>query len=317
MAGKKRTVTQTELIEDDDLEELEPGAEGERVKRTQPIDVKGLPEGVRAVLRLKPWRDVTEYSAYIYRRVPDPTKPGRVAKKFCERVYNTEIEESWLQDHYPEGGRFHIIYQLPHPSRPGDVQIAADDFEVERTKVSGALAAPGVGTPPPVAQAAGGGLPLDQLRQLAEILVMLKGDQAPGPAVPAWIERMYQEKLKRLDEMEIKMERRIANNVQVHNKEPEDENAAWPEFIRPFAPQIKAYGIQTLQALGQKLMGGGLDSMGLRFLVLNNPAFKTMWADPEKRTNAAAAIIGALGEAGENLVKLFMEEMQKRGGVGE
>lgn len=316
MAGRKKTVTQTELIEDDDPQLDEEGQESGRQKRTQPLEVKGLPDGVRAVLRLKPWRDVSEYSAYIYLKEPDPLKPGRIAKKFLRRIYNTEIEEFYLQQNFPRGGKFHVIYQVPHPERPGDVQIHADDFEIEPNQVPGALAAPSAGTPPPVPQGAGGelGLGLGSLRQLAEILVMLQGNQ-PATASPApWLEKMYQEKIRRLDELEEKMQRKLsAPVVSTHEKEQTDELAAWPEFLRPFAPQIKAYGIQTIQALAQKLLGGGLEAAGLRFLVLNNKTFQALWADPAKREGAAAAIIGALGEAGENLVRLFMEEMEKRG----
>ncbi len=280
------------------------------------MDVKGLPEGVRAILRLKPWRDVSEYSAYIYRKELDPMKPGRIAKKFMDRVYNTDIEESFLQLKYPRGGRFHIIYQVPNPDRGGDVQIYADDFDIEPTQIPGALAAPSAGMPPPVAQAAGGelGLGLGSLRQLAEILVMLQGQQTGAPAAPVWMEKMYQEKIKRLDELEDKLQRKlIGPAVTVHNNEPADELAAWPEFLRPFAPKIKEYGISTIQSLASKLLGGGFESAGLRFMVLRNPSFKAIWADAAKRESAAASIISALGEAGENLVRLFAEEMAKGG----
>lgn len=312
MAARKKP-DQTTLI-DDDIDELEgkDGEDGERIKRSQPLDVKNLPEGVRAILRLKPWRDVAEYSAYIYRKEADPTKPGRIAKKFCERIYNTEIEESWLKARYPRGGRYAVIYQVPHPTRPGDVQIHADDFEIE-PDMPGGLAAPNAGMAPLVAApAAGGDLMggIANLRALAEVVSMLQGNQPAAPAAAPWLEKMYQEKIRRLDELEDKMQRKLsAPTVTVHNNEPADELAGWPDFLRPFAPQIKAYGIKTLEALAGKLMGSGLEGAGLRFLVLNNPHFKALWSDPVKREAAAAAIIGALGEPGENLVRLIMEQM--------
>ncbi len=321
MAGKKRTVTQTELIEDDELDgagEDQEGEAGGRLKRSQPMDIKGLPEGVKAILRLKPWRDVSEYSAYIYKRVPDPLKPGRIAKKFCERVYNTEIEESWLQVRYPEGGRFHVIYQLPHPKAPGDVQMAVDDYELEPSKIPGALAAPSAGMAPPAVQTVGGDLAsgIANLEALTRIVVMLKGGEAANAAAPApWLEKMYQEKIKRLDELEEKLQRKISSPVEVHKTEPMDELAGWPDFLRPFVPHIKEYGIKTLDALGAKLMGNGPMSAGLRFMVLRNAQFKATWNDPAKREAAAAAIIQALGEPGENLVKLLAEEMAAGGGA--
>lgn len=312
MAARKKPGDQTSLIDDDEeLDGKEP-EDGERIKRSQPFEVKNLPEGVRAILRLKPWRDVAEYSAYIYLRAADPLKPGRVAKKFMRRVYNTEIEESWLQANFPAGGRFSVIYQVPHPSKPGDVQIHADDFEIE-PHMPGGLAAPNAGMAPLVAQpAAGGDLMggIANLRALAEVVSMLQGNQ-PAAAAPApWLEKMYQEKIRRLDELEEKMQRKLsAPIVSSHNTDPVDELAAWPDFLKPFAPQIKAYGIKTLEALAGKLMGSGLEGAGLRFLVLNNPHFKALWSDPVKREAAAAAIIGALGEPGENLVRLIMEQM--------
>ncbi len=319
MAGRKKTVTQTELIEDDDLpldDEQEAGQE--RKKRSVPIDVKGLPEGVRAILRLKPWRDSTEYSAYIYLRAPDPLKPGRVAKKFLRRVYNTEIEEFYLQSNFPRGGKFSVIYQIPHPSQPGDMQIHTDDFEIEPNDMSGGLAAPNAGMAPSVAAIAAGGdlmSGIANLRALVEVVVMLKGDQPAGAgAPPPWLEKMYQEKIRRLDELEEKMQRKISMPaVTVHSNEPADELAAWPDFLRPFAPTIKQYGIKTLEALAAKLMGSGMEGVGLRFLVLNNPTFKALWSDPAKREAAAAGIIAALGEPGENLVRFFMEQMTGAG----
>lgn len=315
MAGRKKTVTQTELIEDDDPQ-LDEEQETGRQKRSQPIDVKGLPEGVRAILRLKPWRDVSEYSAYIYLRAADPLKPGRVAKKFLRRVYNTEIEEFYLQSNFPRGGKFSVIYQVPHPSQPGDVQIHADDFEIEPSDMPGGLAAPNAGMAPSVAAIATGGdlmSGIANLRALVEVVVMLKGDQ-PAAGTPApWLEKMYQEKIKRLDELEEKMQRKLSGPaVTVHStNEPVDELAAWPDFLRPFAPSIKAYGIKTMEALAGKLLGGGLEGAGLRFLVLRNPTFQALWSDPAKREGAAAAIIAALGEPGEHLVRLFAEEMAK------
>jgi len=315
MAARKKPDQTSILDDDEELEGKEP-EDGERIKRSQPLEVKNLPEGVRAILRLKPWRDVSEYSAYIYLRANDPLKPGRVAKKFMKRVYNTEIEESWLQANFPAGGRFSVIYQVPHPTKPGDVQIHADDFEIE-PNTSGGLAAPNAGVSLPAAQAAGGDLMggIANLRALAEVVSMLQGNQ-PAAAAPApWLEKMYQEKIRRLDELEEKMQRKLSMPaVTVHNNEPADELAGWPDFLRPFAPQIKSYGIKTLEALAGKLMGGGLESAGLRFLVLNNPHFKALWNDPAKRETAAAAIIGALGEPGENLVRLFMEQMGAAGG---
>ncbi len=315
MAARKKPGDQTSLIDDDEELEGKDGEDGERIKRTQPLEVKNLPEGVRAILRLKPWRDVAEYSAYIYRKEPDPTKPGRIAKKFCERIYNTEIEESWLKNRYPRGGRYSVIYQVPHPTRPGDVQIHADDFEIEPSDVPGGLAAPNAGMASPAAIAAGGDLMtgINNLRALVEVVVMLKGDQPAGGAgaPPPWLEKMYQEKIKRLDELEEKMQRKISAPVTVHSNEPVDELAGWPDFLRPFAPAIKRYGIQTMESLAGKLLGGGLESAGLRFLVFRNPTFQALWNDPVKREAAAATIIAALGQPGESLVRLFAEEMAK------
>lgn len=318
MAARKK-VEQTSIL-DEEEDELEPGedgaAEGERQRRTQAIEVKGLPEGVRAVLRLKPWRDVKEWSAYIYRREPDPTRPGRVVKKFQRRVFNTEIEESWLQAQFPRGGKFSVIYQVPHPSKPGDVQIHTDDFDIDPLDTAGASLAPGaVPAAPPVPQGAGGDLfsGIANLRALAEVVQMLQGNQPAAPAgAPAWLEKMYQDKIRRLDEMEEKLQRKLAAPaVTVH--EVEDEAAGWPEFLRPFVPTIKQYGIKTIEALAGKLMGGGFEGAGLRFLVLNSPTFQAIWQDPTKREAAAAALISSLGDLGENLVRLLAEEMSKRG----
>lgn len=305
-----------------DLEDDDPAGDGETGgynKRTQPIEIKGLPDGVKAVLRLKPWRDAKEYSAYIYRREADPQKPGRVAKKFVRRVYNTEIEESYLQTHFPRGGKFTVIYQVPHPDKPGDVQIHSDDFEIEPDQTAGALVAPGAAPSLPAASAAGGDLVagITNLRALAEVVAMLKGDQVAAPAPPAWMEKMYQDKLRRLDELEEKLQKKLSGgSVIVSQGKPatDDPDQAWPEFLRPFAPQIKAFGIKTMEALAGKLLSQGLEGAGLRFLVLNNPAFQALWADEGKRNEAATAIIGALGEAGENLVALFAREMASRQG---
>jgi hypothetical protein len=154
---------------------------------------------------------------------------------------------------------------------------------------------------------------LAHLETLARIVATLKGDQ-PAVATPApWLEKMYQDGIRRNHELEEKLQRKISNPVTVHQAEPTDELAAWPDFLRPFAPQIKAFGIQTMEALGSKLLGKGLESAGLRFLVLRNPKFREIWADPEKRQAAAAGIIQSLGEAGEALVGLFAEEMAKGG----
>ncbi len=312
MAAKKPDPVLPDL--DEDTPEGEQGTR-EYNKRTQPLEIKGLPDGVKAVLRLKPWREAKEYSAYIYRREADPTRPGRVAKKFLKRVYNTDIEESYLQTHFPRGGKFTVIYQLPHPDKPGDVQIHSDDFEIEPGETAGALVAPGAAPSSSAASAAGGDLQTGilNLRALAEVVAMLKGDQVATPAAPAWMEKMYQDKLRRLDDLEDRLQKKLSGGVIVHqNKPAEETGSAWPEFLRPFAPQIKSFGISTMEALAGKLLGGGLEGAGLRFLVLNNPTFKALWADEAKRNEAASAIITALGEAGENLVALFAREMNGR-----
>lgn len=317
MAAKKQPDPAPPDLDDDDDDQGQDTREYN--KRTQPLEIKGLPDGVKAVLRLKPWREAKEFSAYIYRREADPLKPGRVAKKFLRRVYNTEIEESYLQANFPRGGKFTVIYQLPHTERAGDVQIHSDDFEIEASETAGALVAPGAAPSLPAASAAGGDLVagINNLRALAEVVAMLKGDQVAAPA-PAWMEKMYQEKLKRLDEMEERLQKKLTGgNVIVSQGKPAEESgSAWPEFLRPFAPQIKAFGIQTMEALAGKLLGAGLESAGLRFLVLNNPTFQALWADEAKRNEAASAIISALGEAGENLVALFAREMAGRGQGG-
>lgn len=316
MAGRKQPDPAPPDLDDEDDDQGQETREYN--KRTQPIEIKGLPDGVRAVLRLKPWREAKEFSAYIYRREADPLKPGRVAKKFLRKVYNTEVEESYLQANFPRGGKFTVIYQLPHTERAGDVQIHSDDFEIEPGETAGALVAPGAAPSLPAAPAAGGDLRagIASLRELAEVVAMLQGNQPAGPAAPAWMEKMYQDKLRRLDELEEKLQKKLTGgNVIVSQGKPADEaGSAWPEFLRPFAPQIKAFGIQTIEALAGKLLGGGIESAGLRFLVLNNPTFQALWADEAKRNEAASAIIGALGEAGENLVSLFAQEMAKRQG---
>lgn len=316
MAGRKQPDPAPPDLDDDDDDQ--GGETREYNKRTQPLEIKGLPDGVRAVLRLKPWREAKEFSAYIYRREPDPQKPGRVAKKFLRKVYNTEIEESYLQTNFPRGGKFTVIYQLPHSERAGDVQIHSDDFEIEASETAGALVAPGAAPSPAGLQGPAGDLRsgIASLRELAEVVAMLQGNQPAAPAAPAWMEKMYQEKLRRLDELEEKLQKKLTGgNVIVSQGKPADEaGSAWPEFLRPFAPQIKAFGIQTMEALAGKLLGAGLESAGLRFLVLNNPTFQALWADEAKRNEAATAIISALGEAGENLVALFAQEMAKRQG---
>jgi hypothetical protein len=308
------------------LEEEEPAGEEAAgyQKRSTPLEIKGLPDGVKAILRLKPWRDAKEYSAYIYRRIPDETRPGRIAKKFCRRVYNIEIEESWLQTNFPRGGKFSIIYQIPHPDKPGDVQIHSDDFDIEPVETAGALVAPGAVLSPAGAQASAGDLrsSIGNLRELAEVLVMLKGDSPIGgapPAAPAWLEKMYQDKLKRLEELEEKLQRKITGQGMLitQGKPPaaeDDKDSFWPEFLRPYVPGIKKFGISTMESLASKLLGGGLESAGLRFLVLNNPEFQALWADEARRNEAAQTIISALGHAGENLVGLFAQEMAKKAG---
>jgi len=317
--GRPRKVEQITLIEDED-DALEGGGEGqeeaERQRRTQAIDIKGLPEGVRALLRLKPWRDHKEYSAYIYQRVPDPAKPGRIAKRYLDRVFNTEVEEAYLKQRWPRGGRFSVMYQVPHPKLPGDVQIHTDDFEIE-PDVSGALLAPSAGTPSAVHPAGGDsfGSQIANLRALVECVQLLQGNQpAQAVATPAWYDKIMQEKIRNLSEMEDKMQRKLAAPaVTVHEREPEDEAAGWPEFLKPFVPAIKQYGIQTLQALAGKLMGGGLEGAGLRWMVMKSPTFLALWQDPVKREAAAAALISSLGDVGENLVRMIAEEMAKVG----
>lgn len=288
--------------------EAADGEEG-REKKTIPLEIKNLPPGVRAVLRLKKWRDVSEYSAYIYRVTQDPAKPGRPKRKFLARVYNTEIDESYLQATYPTGGTFRVIYNIPAPDRGGDAEIQTEDLEIEAQAAVHQQVAPNGAAPPVAASAVAGASRRElfsEMRELVELINALRPDQPQG--APAWLERLYQDKIRRLDDLEQKMERKLAAPIVTNGKSPE-EMEAWPEFLRPFVPGIKSFGIRTMENLAQKLMGGNLESMGIRALVFNHPTFREIWSDVERRNAAAQALITSLGEAGENLVKLFEAEM--------
>lgn len=299
-----------------EAEEAENGRSG----RSKPLAIDSLPAGVRAVLKLKPWREAEEYSAYIYRVLADLQRPGREKRKFSKKIFNQEIDEAWLQLNYPLGGKFRVIYQVPQEK--GDAQIYSDDFDIEPLDgTAAALVAPGSAASPAPAQAGAGasGGPYDrramlaELKEMVELVNLLRPREEAAAAMPAWYESMMKDKLMRIADYEAKLERKVIVTTSGSAPAPANngnELAAWPEFIRPFVPAIKQWGFATMQDLAGKLLGRGLESMGLRALVLNNPMFRQIWADEDKRNAAATALITTLGEAGENLVKLFAQEMQ-------
>jgi len=287
----------------------EPEPESKRQRRRQPFEIKGLPDGLRAVLNLKPWRDAAEFWAYIYAVYPDPQKPGKEKRKFALKIYNTDIDEAWLQDRFPRGGKFRIMYNVQADG--GDVEIHTDDFDIEAMEGAAPMVAPGAPPTPGSAQVDPGAYPsrrnqLQDLRDLAEIMVLLRGDAPPAPVGNlAVFEKMYADRLRRLDELEEKMMKRTGL-IGMNNGAAKTEAEGWPEFIKPFAPLIKEWG--------GKLLGTGIEASLLRSAVLSNPAFREVWRDAEKRAAAAQAIISHLGEAGQNLVTLFEHEMEKNGG---
>jgi hypothetical protein len=68
-----------------------------------------------------------------------------------------------------------------------------------------------------------------------------------------------------------------------------------------------------LKEWGGRILESTLEGRGLRHLIMNSESFKTIWADPVKRNQAAEAIIKNCGEVGEHLVKFFSDQMAQGG----
>lgn len=311
------------------------GGDGEetrtRQSRETDITIKGLPEGIRAVLRSTPWRD-KEFETRIYRMVPNPIRRGRDSAKYIRTEHNLEVTPDWLQDQFG-GGRFQAWYYIEDPKGKGQILIATDTFDIEADPFGNAPpAAPGIAAPPVPAQA-GAGVLADSvalLGSLANIVATLRGEPAgPGmgagnPAL-AVSEQFYKDRVskldakeKEIDNLKLKLEATIAKS-----------NNGLPDAMKPFSPLIEAFSAKIAQSIAggangaapnpmlgiftpmlkgaaAKLIGDTEEATILRGLVFNSPEFQAIWSDTTKRAGVASYVVGLFPDVGPDLVKAFM-----------
>jgi len=295
---------------DPDNLEIEEGEDSTKWSK-----VLGVPAGIDIEARNRLWEG-KEFDTRIYQMVPMENVPGREKAVLLKRVPNTvceDVDDAWLMDN-GFSGRLRTLVFWKHQGK--DIRMLTGTYEIApqpEKPASGTLTPPVVaGSPQGGPEARGNGGMVFSLKDLV-ILREVFGPGAGGGnqthpellGIEA-MERSFERRMKRIDELEEKALDRTYKPVKPPTLEKDDTPAWQKDLMNEFGPKIKKW-------IGRLI---GDDEVGeeLRSEILSNSKFKEVWNDMEKKGRIAKVLVGELGDKGQTLWNLLEKQINKTPG---
>ena len=291
-------------------------------KREVEISGDGIPEGVKAFLKPKPWlREGQEFRSELYRKVPLGTAPGqagRFKEEFVVRLPNFEIDEAWCQEKNLIGT---FVRWIKWDAPAGEMSFDHGVIHVgpplgeNGTMPAAVTPAPAGGQAPAPAPAPSHYPVLSpeeiEDRATARLVMLLRlvkensaaPAAAPASPIPDWMDKHMDRTMKRADDMLEKLETRVYSPIL--KKPAEDEKGAFDAkgMVKEFMPKISKW-LDTL-------IGDGPVGEFMRAQVIDDAQFKEVWKDEGKRQAVAQALVEHLGPPGGKLFSLIVQQAEK------